>query len=461
MKITVSNVIEIENPTDEVKSWCKANLIIDNPDYFKKQRMGYSTYNTPKLIQLYEVRGDIYRLPFGCLDNLYKAYARDTDTQFINAICPIQPFNYQSGIKPYGYQEKAIIKALEVKNGIVVMPCGGGKTQTALEIVARIGEKALWLTHTQELLTQSYERAKAVFNCGGYGKITEGKVNIGSGITFATIQTMAKLDLPQYKDEWSIIIVDECQHCSGSATKVTQFYKVISNLSARYKIGLTATPHRADGLTKSMFALLGNTIHTVSREEVKDTTCPVEVQVIETGYAPQDIRSVSKADGTFDYQKFIKTMITDDTRFIRIMHEINTRKGAMIVLANRIEYLEKMAKAYEGKAVCLSGMSATKTNKLIRKKALEDLQNGEIDCIFASYTLACEGLDVPGLRYVVFATPEKDQRIVSQSVGRVARKYDDKDKGIVIDFVDAYGICKGYYTKRKKIYRELECEVVE
>ena len=463
MKITVSNVIEIENPTDEVKSWCKANLIIDNPDYFKKQRMGYSTYNTPKLIQLYEIRGDIYRLPFGCLDNLYKAYARDTDTQFINAICPIQPFDYQSNIKPYGYQEKAIQEILKAKNGILVAGCGGGKTNIALEVIARVGAKALWLTHTTELFNQSKDRAKAVFDCdeSAFGTITAGKVNISNGITFATVQTMARLDLPQYKDEWSIIVVDEVHRASMGATSVKQFQKVLMNLSARYKIGLTATPHRADGLTKSMFALLGNTIHTVSREEVKDTTCPVEVQVIETGYAPQDIRSVSKADGTFDYQKFIKTMITDDTRFIRIMHEINTREGAMIVLANRIEYLERMAKAYEGKAVCLSGMSATKTNKLIRKKALEDLQNGEIDCIFASYTLACEGLDVPGLRYVVFATPEKDQRIVSQSVGRVARKCEGKDKGIVIDFVDAYGICKGYYAKRKKIYRELECEVVE
>ena len=307
MKITVSNNLEIENPTDELKAWCKECLILDNPDYYKKQNMGYSTYNTPKKIYLYEVRGDIYRLPFGCLDILWKRYGRDITVQFDNQIKPIQPFNYQSSINPYPYQENAIQSVLQAKNGILVSPCGSGKSSMGLEVVARIGGKALWLTHTGDLLNQSKQRASEYFNCpqSAYGTITNGKVNISNGITFATVQTMAKLDLPQYKNEWTTIIVDECQHCAGSATKVTQFSKVISNLSARYKIGLTATPYRADGLTKSMFALLGNTLHTVSKDEVKDNTCPVAVEVIETGYQPEDVRAICNTDGTLDFNKLL------------------------------------------------------------------------------------------------------------------------------------------------------------
>ena len=34
------------------------------------------------------------------------------------------------------------------------------------------------------------------------GTITEGKVDIGTGVTFATIQTMCKLDLVLYKNVW-------------------------------------------------------------------------------------------------------------------------------------------------------------------------------------------------------------------------------------------------------------------
>lgn len=458
MEITVSNILEIHNPTEELQAWCKSHLILDNPDYYKKMSMGFYTGNIPKQIYLYEIHGDTYRLPFGCLDILWKRYGRSI--VFNNEIKPIQPFFYHSSINPYPYQEKAIKKALEAKNGIIVMPTGSGKTQTALEIIARLHAKALWLTHTQDLLNQSKERAKAVFDCDKYGTITAGKVNISSGITFATVQTMAKLDLPQYKDEWSIVVVDECHHCAGSATKVTQFYKVISNLSARYKIGITATPHRADGLTQSMFALLGNTICEVSKEEVNNTTCPVIVEPIHTGYYP-DRFAICKTDGTLDYQKLVTDMINDDARFLRIMHEINSRDGAMIVLANRVEYLEKMLSAYEGKGICLSGMGTSKRDKLARKKALTDLQCGALDCIFASYQLASEGLDCPNLRYVVFATPEKDERIVSQAVGRVTRNYDGKEKGVVIDFVDEFGIFLGRWKKRKKIYWKLDCEVRE
>ena len=168
------------------------------------------------------------------------------------------------------------------------MPCGAGKTQTALELVARLGGKCLWLTHTQDLLTQSMNRAKANFGIAQstYGTITGGKINIGTGITFATVQTMCKIDLTQYKDTWDIIIVDECHKAIGSPTKVMQFYSVLSKLSCRFKYGITATPKRADGLEKSMFALLGDIIIEIPKSEVKNNTCDVIVNTIDTDYTP-------------------------------------------------------------------------------------------------------------------------------------------------------------------------------
>lgn len=80
------------------------------------------------------------------------------------------------------------------------------------------------------------------------GTITGGKVSIGKGITFANIQTMACLDLSQYKDEWDVIICDECHRISGTPTRMSQYSKVLNTLSARHKYGLSATVHRADGL---------------------------------------------------------------------------------------------------------------------------------------------------------------------------------------------------------------------
>lgn len=464
MKINVDSKIRIKNPTPSVEKWCKDNLILDNPEYYKKERMGKWTGNIPKSIYLYERNGDELWLPFGCLYHIWNMCVRGVS--WSNKFEPIRKTNYESRIKLYDYQEKAVSEALRVKNGILVMPCGSGKTQCGLEIISRIGGRALWLTHTQDLLNQSKCRAESVLDIDGrFGTITAGRVNIGSHITFATIQTMCKIDLSQYSNAWDVIIVDECQHCCGTPTKVTQFYKVVSNLCARYKIGLTATPKRADGLERGMFALLGGIIHEVSRDAVASNTCPVNVEQVRTGWYP-DYDCVLMGDGTIDYNKVVDNMIHDECRFNVVFDKLcEIRNEPTIVLANRVEYLQNMCDEYNknqlGDAVCLSGMSKSKSAKEQRKKVLSALNNGELDCVFATYQLAKEGLDVPNLRYVVFATPEKDPTTIEQSTGRVGRKADGKSHGTVIDFVDDFGMYKGWWKKRLSVYKKIGAEIIK
>lgn len=460
MQISVSNNIIITEPTPQIKEYCKNNLILPNPDFYKLEKMGKWTGGTPKEIHLYEVQGDTYILPFGCLQDIWRLYSctRAYDVYFE----PIQQREYKSNINLYDYQETAVKTVLKAKNGILVMPCGAGKTNCGLEIIARIGGRALWLTHTQDLLNQSLNRAKSVLDCDNscYGTITAGKVNIGSHITFATVQTMCKIDLPKYKNAFDVIIVDESAHCCGSPTRVTQFYKVLSNLSARYKIGLTATPKRADGLEKSMFALLGGIIHTVSREAVAERTCKVIVKPIETGYIP-DVNNVTQGDGTLDYMALIDDLISNEDRFKKVLDVIENLDGSAIVLANRVVYLQRLNEAYSGRSVCLSGAGYTKKAKAERKAALDKLRCGDIDVVFSTYALASEGLDCPTLKYVVFATPEKNPTTIEQSAGRVARKADGKEYGTVIDFVDDFSMYKGWYKKRLGYYKKIDAEVIE
>ena len=168
--------------------------------------------------------------------------------------------------------------------GILQSPAGSGKTQMGIALVKRFGKKALWLTHTLDLLKQSKERAELYMDKRVIGTITEGKVNIGSGITFATIQTMCKLDLSQYKNLWDTIIVDECHRCSGTPTAMTQFYKVLNSLAARHKIGLSATVHRSDGMIEATYALLGHVVYTVPDKAVGDKIMKVGILPVGTGW---------------------------------------------------------------------------------------------------------------------------------------------------------------------------------
>lgn len=454
-RLIIDNALTVIEPSADMIKWAQERLILNNPDYIKKQKLGKWLGSTPREIMLYDKIGDTIVLPFGCLREFWKMFGNSV-TYSNRLHCQTGSVNYESGIKLFDYQTDAVDACVKIKNGVLVMPCGSGKTVCGLEVVSRVGGRALWLTHTQDLLSQSKKRAESVLGIDrrSYGSITAGKVDIGKGLTFATVQTMCKLDLSKYKNVWDIIIVDECQHCAGSPTRVTQFYKVMSSLSARYKIGLTATPKRADGLERSMFALLGDVIHTVSKEAVREKTCPVKVRFIETGYQP-DYNAILMGDGTLDYSAIIDELISDQNRLQLVVDTINSLDGTAIVLANRVAYLKDMQERVSKKSVCLSAMGQSKTARATRKKALEDLNDGNIDVIFSTYQLAKEGLDVPSLRYVVFATPEKDETTVTQSAGRVGRKANGKEFGTVIDFVDNFGLYKSWQKKRLSFYKKI------
>lgn len=129
-----------------------------------------------------------------------------------------------------------------------------------------------------------------------------------------------------------------------------------------------------------------------------------------------------------------------------------------MVLANRVSYLEDLSSMYNKtgkKSICLSTLGNSKTAKAQRKESLIQLNSGRIDCIFATYQLAKEGLDVPNLRYLVLATPEKDETTIIQSVGRVARKFEGKTMGIVYDIVDSFGMYRGWAKKREAYYKKI------
>ena len=179
MNISIGNKIEIFNADKDIISWARSEFAIDNPEYYKRQRMGKWIGNTPSKIWLFEIKGKHLVLPFGCLRELWAKYPHKTDYKL--DIKPIEHRKYVSSINTYQYQEKAVKSALSAKNGVLVMPTGSGKTQCGLEIISRVGGRALWLTHTADLLKQSKSRAESVLSINGkFGTITGGKVNIGT-----------------------------------------------------------------------------------------------------------------------------------------------------------------------------------------------------------------------------------------------------------------------------------------
>lgn len=112
--------------------------------------MGIYTGRTPRKLYLYETNGDSMILPFGLLKHVL-------------AVCPsydiksdfADPVTVDFGSEPiplYDYQQEAVEHCVEEKFGILQSAPGSGKTQMGLAIIQKFGRKALWLTHTKDLL---------------------------------------------------------------------------------------------------------------------------------------------------------------------------------------------------------------------------------------------------------------------------------------------------------------------
>lgn len=431
---------------DECIPLLKKVLEWDNPEYYKKQEKGLSTWNTPRKIVLWEKKGNNLIVPFGMLQFLWKSGIQVVPSEHLTG--QQRHFN-ASVVGLYDYQQKALESALKAKNGVLVAPCGSGKTQIGLAICGALGFRALWLTHTHELLKQSMERAKSCLGNIPMGTITEGKIDASDGITFATVQTMAKINLSDFHDFFDVIIVDEAHRCVGTPTSLTMFYKVVSSLSARYKFGLTATPKRTDGMEKAMFALLGEKFFEISKSDVKDKTCPLSVyEPVQTHYEP-DYDEILNPDGTLNYVNLITDCVNDEERNKVVSFVIDTavKTGKTMVLSERVAHLEILSKMCNYKHVILS------TSK---KKEREGILKGDWEVMFATYQIAKEGLDIPSLINLVMASPVKNDITVTQSVGRVMRAFPNKEYGYVWDFDDDMPMLHRWLSKRLSIYRRLQ-----
>ena len=461
VKVIISNEITITEATQEILDWCKRELVLPNPEYAKKERMGLWVGNTPRTLSLYKINGNSVIIPIGAFKYI-KPILNTYNIEYVQDMANNEPVEYNAEVNLYDYQEKAVEQMLGAGYGILQSPCGSGKTQMGIALAVKLGKKCLWLTNKNDLLKQSYDRARQYIDKSLLGTITGGKINIGAGITFATVQTLAKQDLTQYKYMWDVVIVDECHSCSGTPTAMTQFSKVLSNLACEHKYGLSATVHRADGLIKCVYMLLGDIKYTVPDGAVKDKTMQVQIQRIDTCL---DIpMSALDTDGTINYTKLISSLAMSTRRNDIIYDKLMKNSDHYnLILSDRLDQLHylynQLPPTLQKQSAVIDGKMTSKKAKAEREQAIEDMRSGKKHFLFASYKLAKEGLDIPRLDRLHLVTPQKDYAIIVQSVGRVARTFDGKEQPICFDYVDKLKMAENMYKTRCRHYRKCGCNV--
>jgi DNA excision repair protein ERCC-3 len=157
------------------------------------------------------------------------------------------------------YQDHAIDNFFEHGSGVVVLPCGAGKTLVGLGAMARAGTTTLILvTNTVSARQWRAELLKRT-------TLTEDEIGEYSGqvkevkpVTIATYQILTAKRKGEYAHlalldalDWGLVIYDEVHLLPAPVFKLT------AELQARRRLGLTATLVREDGREGDVFSLIG------------------------------------------------------------------------------------------------------------------------------------------------------------------------------------------------------------
>jgi superfamily II DNA or RNA helicase len=479
MKIKISDKIQIYNAPEEQYGKIKELGTFENPVYIKNKDNGISNYKTNQYIKTYNYNHDLscYELPRGLVNQVYDLFYNEIDDSKIEVLTKeirleaIKPV--EEALELRDYQKDAIEHTILSLNGIIQMPCGAGKTITSIAAINELAEKTLILVHQKDLMDQW------VGAISDYFKIDKKEIGIVGGgknevkdITVAMFQTVSRWSIKNIKnlsDKFSVLIVDECHHCPA-----TTFYNVVTNMSCKTRIGLSATPYREDDLTDLMHAIMGPTIYQIEQTKLIEDgyLLKPEVKKVLTGfkYDGKDICNVCKGSGyrsgtlckcchghrrvTVGH-KLIDEMVDDIERtgLIAGIARKEVQNGKyVLLLSTRKDYCEDIRMASGVKESCTI---TSDTPKKERIEMVERARKGEIKLLCATQ-LADEGLDIPILDTCILALPIKAKGKTIQRIGRIMRTHENKSKQPTLyDIVDDNNTLRRQWNSRKSVYETM------
>ncbi len=157
--------------------------------------------------------------------------------------------------------------------GVVVMPCGAGKTIVGMATMAVIGRKTLIITTNVAAVHQWMDELldKTDVSKDKLGEYT-GSAKDVRPITIATYQVLTwrpdkNSDFPHFdlfrREKWGLIIYDEVHLLPAPV------FRVVAEIQAIRRLGLTATLIREDGLQEDVFSLIGPKRYDVPWKELE------------------------------------------------------------------------------------------------------------------------------------------------------------------------------------------------
>lgn len=350
---------------------------------------------------------------------------------------------------PRPYQTEAV--AAWSKNrgrGLVVLPTGAGKTHVAVMAIAEKRRAALVVAPTLDLVRQWYDNLRTTFpeRVG----IVGGGEHDPQPLTVTTYDS-AYLHMEHLGARFGLVIFDEAHHLPSAA------YALAAQLClAPFRLGLTATPERADGREEILTQLIGPTvyrldIHELSGDYLADyETVRLIVDLSEAERAEYESeRAIYRA--FVDIQGIRMSQPSGFSEFI--MRSARSAEGRRAMAAYRrqrelafgapgkldvvarllsrhrdgrtLVFTENNATAYAVSRRFLIPAITHQTKVRERSEILERFAKGSYDAVVTSKVLN-EGVDVPDANVAIVMSGSGSVREHVQRLGRILRKQADK-----------------------------------
>lgn len=440
---------------DKLYKYLKRELNFPNPEFYAMERFGYSTWKTPRFIKTLEVVPDGITVPLGFLSKLKEFVEKvQLQAETIDQRITTKQMRFPSKLLLRKDQQRVLNQLIKEDRVILEAQPGFGKTMVALALMKKRGQKTLIIVHTNTLLHQWEKRINDYFSLSKeeIGLIGDNKWKIGKKVTIASYLTLSRRGLDEIKNDFGLVIVDECHHVPANT-----FSTVVKQFSAKYVLGLTATTFRKDKLEKLMYLYVSDQVITAEnnvQENNEQNISTVKTELITR-------KTEFQGNGNMeDFQEACRMVITDAKRNNQIAGDIveALATGAKcLVLSERLEHCEILLASVRQKT---KGIHAAVTTGVMTKKQRERIairMNQErFQLLIATGKLIGEGFDWPAVSHLFLAFPFSWKGKLIQYVGRVQRVCEGKTLAVVHDyFDDKVPMLKLMYFKRLRTYRSL------
>lgn len=352
------------------------------------------------------------------------------------------------------YQQEAVDATLNHfrksdESAVIVLPTGAGKSLVIAELARLARRKILVLTHVKELVEQNHAKYQSYGLSGGIFAAGLKRKENHHQVTFASVQSVAA-NLDQFRDEYSLVIIDECHRVSGEET--SQYQRIIELLRQQNDslkvLGLTATPYRLAMGWIYRYHYRGFVRGSDDEQDKPFRHCIYELPLsymINRGYLTRP-ELVNAAVAQYDFsaltqdrfgeyaEKDVNQLLSKHQRVTRaiieqVMEMAAERQGVMLFAAT-VQHAQEIAGYLpEQETALVTGA----TDLRDRDQLIQRFKQRQLKYL-VNVSVLTTGFDAPHVDLIAVLRPTQSVSLYQQIVGRGLRLDEGKRDCLVIDY---------------------------